>query len=166
MTTIILAIARDGAIGHGGDLLWRLSPDLHRFKALTMGHTVIMGRRTWASLPHGALPGRRNIVVTSSPDYPLPGAERASSLAEAMEMTRGEDAFIIGGAMLYNAALDLADRLELTRVNAAYLHADTRMDDPSAAPGWIPVEIAPWQVDDKSGLRYRFETYRREGSTD
>ena len=85
MLTVILAIASDGAIGDRGDLLWHLRDDLRRFKSLTMGHPVIMGRRTWESLPSGPLPGRRNIVVSRNPALEVPGAEKASSLGQALE---------------------------------------------------------------------------------
>lgn len=162
MLTIILAIASDGAIGDRGDLLWHLRDDLRRFKALTTGHPVIMGRRTWESLPKGALPGRRNIVVTRQTDFPAPGAETARSLPEALEMCAGADAFVIGGAMLYAEALPLADALELTRVRAEYPEADTRMPEPADPELWRLAEASEPATDERSGLTYVFETYRRK----
>lgn len=162
MLTVILAIASDGAIGDRGDLLWHLRDDLRRFKALTMGHPVIMGRRTWESLPSGPLPGRRNIVVSRNSSLEVPGAERASSLTQALEMCEGEDPFVIGGAMIYADALPLADKLELTRVQACYPQADTRMPDPAACGRWRLSEASSPARDERSGLTYVYETYLRK----
>ncbi|WP_303037705.1 dihydrofolate reductase, partial [uncultured Duncaniella sp.] len=96
--TIIVAATRDMAIGNRGDLLYHISDDLKRFKSLTMGHPIIMGRKTFESFPKGALPGRRNIVVTRNISYTAPGIETASSVDDAVKMCEGaERAFIIGG---------------------------------------------------------------------
>lgn len=157
MIHIILAQASDGAIGSGGDLLWHLRGDLRRFRDLTIGHTVVMGRKTWESLPKGALPGRRNIVVSSNPTYTAPGAEVAASLEIALDLCRDAETFIIGGAQIYTQALPLASRLHLTRVDATYPQADTRMAPAEA--GWTLIEASPWIVDEPSGLRYRYEEY-------
>ena len=162
MLTVILAIASDGAIGDRGDLLWHLRDDLRRFKSLTMGHPVIMGRRTWESLPSGPLPGRRNIVVSRNPALEVPGAEKASSLGQALEMCEGQDPFVIGGAMIYADALPLADKLELTRVEACYPQADTRMPDPAACGQWRLSEASSPARDERSGLTYVYETYLRK----
>ena len=97
MINIIVAATLDGAIGLRGDMLYYIRPDLQRFKALTTGHTVIMGRKTFESLPKGALPNRRNIVITRQTDFRAPGAELAHSLHEALNMAGGEEIFIIGG---------------------------------------------------------------------
>lgn len=115
---IIVAIDRRGAIGIGGDLVYRFKEDLRHFKTATMGSTVVMGRRTWQSLP-GALPGRRNIVVSATEGFSTEGAEVAKSLEEALAMAADGpgDTYIIGGAMLYEAALPLADRLVLTEID-------------------------------------------------
>lgn len=121
---IVVAIDRKGAIGRRGDLLAHLSDDLRRFKALTTGHTVIMGRKTFESLPKGALPNRRNIVVTRNADYNPAGAETARSLEVALAMAT-DDAFVIGGGEIYRLALPLADTLYLTVIDAGYDDADT-----------------------------------------
>ena len=164
---VILAIARDGAIGHDGDLLWHLPADLRHFKQLTMGHPVIMGRRTWESLPKGALPGRRNIVVTRNPAFEAPGAEVAGSEQEALGMCEGAPrVYIIGGARLYESTLPLAGKLLLTRVEAVYPEADTRMPDPSLSPGMELVEASGQLSDERSGLSFRFETYVRKVNED
>ena len=114
MITLVVAAARNGVIGKDGAIPWRLSDDLKRFKALTMGHTVVMGRKTWDSLPpkHRPLPGRRNIVVTRDAGWQAEGAERAT-LEQALA---AGDVFVIGGAEIYHAAMPLADRIELTEV--------------------------------------------------
>jgi dihydrofolate reductase len=117
---VVAALASNGVIGARGGLPWRLPGDLKRFKALTMGHPVIMGRRTWASIGR-ALPGRRNIVVTRQTEFAAPGAEVAASLEDAIALCGGAAlAFVIGGAELYAAALPIADALELTEIDAAF----------------------------------------------
>ena len=110
--TIIVAATRDMAIGNRGDLLYHISDDLKRFKSLTMGHPIIMGRKTFESFPKGALPGRRNIVVTRNASYNAPGIEIATSLDEAINMTAASDeAMIIGGGEIYRQAMPHASAL-------------------------------------------------------
>ncbi len=110
MINIIVAATLDGAIGLRGDMLYYIRPDLQRFKALTTGHTVIMGRKTFESLPKGALPNRRNIVITRQTDFRAPGAELAHSLQEALNMAGGEEIFIIGGESIYHEPWQHDDR--------------------------------------------------------
>lgn len=121
---LIVAIDRRGGIGRHGDLLYHISADLRRFKALTSGHTVIMGRKTFESLPKGALPNRRNLVVSRNASYKAPGAETFITLESALASAEGE-AFVIGGAQIYRSALPLADELLLTIVDAQADDADT-----------------------------------------
>lgn len=124
MITIICALAENYAIGNKNDLLFHLRADLQRFKALTTGHTVIMGRRTFESLPKGALPNRRNIVLSSS-QHEWPNTEVFASLHDALAAcTYDEEVFIIGGASVYKAAIPIADRLCLTHVHAVPEAAD------------------------------------------
>ena len=116
MITLVVAAARNGVIGKDGAIPWRLPDDLKRFKALTLGHTVVMGRKTWDSLPdkNRPLPERRNVVVTRDAAWAAPGAQRATlekALAEEGEI------FVIGGAEIYRAALSRARRFELTEVH-------------------------------------------------
>ncbi len=127
MIHIIVAIDRKGAIGKNGDLLFHLRDDLRRFKAITMGNTLVMGRKTFDSLPGGALPGRRNIVITRSEDFSAPGVETAKSPDEALAMAAAGpgDTFIIGGGQIYAATLPLADVLDLTVVDREAPEADT-----------------------------------------
>ena len=117
--SLIVAVARNGVIGRDGGLPWRLSSDLKRFKAITMGKPVIMGRKTWESLPIKPLPGRRNIVVTRQRDFRADGAEVAPNPASALEIARRqspEEVYIIGGGELFRHFLPMANRLYLTEV--------------------------------------------------
>ena len=126
--SLIAAVARDGVIGHGNQLLWRLPEDQRYFRRVTQGHPVIMGRRTWDSLPERVrpLPGRRNIVVTRQPGWAAPGAEACPSPEVAFALVADSaQAFVIGGADLYAAALPLADELLLTEIDHDF-SGDTR----------------------------------------
>ncbi len=117
---LVAAVASNGIIGANGRLPWSLPEDLKHFKRLTLGHPVIMGRRTWESL-HGALPGRDNIVVTTTPGYEAPGAAVANSLEGALALCLGEPvAFVIGGTRLFAESLPIADGLVLTEIDKAY----------------------------------------------
>jgi len=131
MITLIAAVARNGVIGSNNALPWHLPEDMKHFRQLTTGHVVIMGRKTWESLPERfrPLPGRTNIVVTRNAAYAAPGAIAVTSLADARKVGvtvgnplsgTGGTAFIIGGAELYAHALLIADRLELTEIDAEF----------------------------------------------
>src|SRR3972149_7478103 len=117
--TIIAALASNRIIGRGNRMPWHISDDLKRFKALTLGHPVVMGRKTFESIGK-PLPGRDNIVVTRSQAFAAPGCRVVHSLAEALAAAQGaSEVFVIGGAQIYALALPLADRLQLTEVDAA-----------------------------------------------
>ena len=157
---IIVAIAQNNAIGLENKLLYWLPNDLKRFKALTTGHTIIMGRKTFESLPKGALPNRRNVVL-SRQDITFPGAERYASLQEALNSCKEEEeVYIIGGASVYQEALPLADKLCITLIE----------DTPKAADAFFP-EIRPevWKetsrdahsTDEKHLYPYTFIDYER-----
>ena len=136
MISIIVAIARNGVIGGDNRLLWHISEDLRRFKALTTGHPVVMGRKTWESLGR-PLPGRTNVVLTRQLDFAPEGAVVVHSLEEAVRMfPPQEEVFIIGGGELYAQALPLADRLYITTVEADY-EGDVRF------PEW---DQSQWQL--------------------
>lgn len=134
--TLVVAVAKNGVIGRDGKLPWRLSSDMKRFKAATMGKPVLMGRKTWDSLPRKPLPGRQNLILTRDADFKADGAwvytDLAAMLAAARAMAKAagaEEACAIGGAQLYNAVLPQADRIILTEVNLApegdaHLHLD------------------------------------------
>jgi dihydrofolate reductase len=112
----VVAITRNGVIGLDGGLPWRVSSDLKRFKAITMGKPVIMGRKTWESLPRKPLEGRTNIVVTRNRDYAAEGAIVVNSLSEALATAKGDEACIIGGGELFREAMPIVDRLYLTEI--------------------------------------------------
>ena len=135
--TLVVALATNGVIGRNGDLPWRISADLKRFKALTMGSAMIMGRRTFDSLPR-VLPGRRHIVLTRDRDWSAPGAEVAHSVEEALGMAGDEPVSIIGGAEIFDLFLPHADRLELTEV-LGEIAGDTFMTDPRTTGDWREV---------------------------
>lgn len=157
---MIAATGADGAIGINGDLIWHIPEDLRHFKRTTLGHPVIMGRKTWESLPRRPLPGRRNIVVTRNRDFHADGAEIAHSPIEASEMTRGEEPFVIGGEQLYNAFLPLATRFVLTEIDAVSPEADARIPYPLNPEEWA-LEEATEKFTTPDGLSYRFASYRR-----
>ncbi len=162
MITIIVAIAENGAIGYKGDLIYHLSADLKRFKQLTTGNTVIMGRKTFQSLPKGALPNRRNIVLTRQKDLSFPGAEVYSSLDEALtHCNRDEKTYIIGGAQIYILALQLADELEITLVHDTPAQADTFFPEFGSDGSWHLVNREDHDADDRNPFPYSFLTFRR-----
>ncbi len=117
LLVLVVAVADNGVIGHGGTMPWHISADFRRVKALTMGKPLVMGRKTFDSLP-GILPGRRHIVITRDPAWEAEGAERAASLAEALALANAPEIVIFGGAQIYAEALPLAGRIELTEVHA------------------------------------------------
>lgn len=135
--SLIIAVAEDRAIGDKGNLLWHLSSDLKRFKAITTGHTIIMGRKTYDSLPNGALPNRRNIVISRQLKS-LKDAEVYSDIDEALKATSDEDiVYIIGGGEIYKKTFPRADELHITLVHKSYPEADTRF------PEW---KLTDWNI--------------------
>ncbi len=161
MISIIAAVARNLAIGYQNKLLYWLPNDLKRFKALTTGHTIIMGRRTFESLPKGALPNRRNVVLTRS-QVTFPGAETFPSLQAALaSCTPEEDIYIIGGASVYNEALPMADRLCLTEIDDTPAQADAFFPLFSKAE-WVVAEKEEYDVDEKHAHPYCFVNYVRQ----
>lgn len=156
---IIVARGKDGAIGKNGNLLWNLPGDLKRFKELTLGHPVVMGRKTWDSLPKKPLPGRRNIVITRNQAWHEEGAQKVSSIDEAMEKIGNEDAFIIGGAEIYKAFLPLASRLLLTEVDDAVSDADAFLPfDPTE---WIETQRSE-DFTTPNGIKFRYIDFKRK----
>jgi dihydrofolate reductase len=161
--TLIAAVARDGVIGLNNTLPWRLPEDFRRFKALTLGHPVVMGRKTWDSLGR-PLPGRENIVITRDPARILPGASAVASLAQAIELAAqsaagADEIFVIGGAEIYRLALPLAQRLQLTEIDANF-----------AGDAHFPtIDRTLWHETTRethhadAGFDYAFATYCRMG---
>lgn len=126
MISIIVAMSPNHAIGYKDRLPWHIPEDLANFKRLTMGHTIIMGRHTYESLPHGALPGRRNIVLSRRQNFAPPHCEVYNSLEEALShCSKDEETFIIGGAEVYRKAMPIADKLYITLVDDNPENADT-----------------------------------------
>ena len=160
MISLIVAVAENGVIGDRNALLWHISEDLRHFKAVTTGHPVVMGRKTWESLPprFRPLPGRRNIVISRQADFAAPGAELAASLEAALQLAaQAETAFIIGGEQIYRQGMNVADRLEITEVDLS-----------PEGDAWFPdIDPANWQEVQKntppgqSGTGFSFTTYRR-----
>ena len=155
---LIWAQSTSGVIGRDGTIPWRLPEDLARFKELTIGHTVVMGRRTWESLPRSVrpLPGRRNVVITRDPDYRADGADVVTSIEAALAEPQ---TWVIGGSEIYHLALPAATRCEVTEVEI-----DLRLEDDDAlAPvldeSWVGTS-GDWH-DSTSGLRYRFHNFLR-----
>ena len=157
---MIAAIAADRAIGNGNKLIYWLPDDLKRFKQLTTGHTIIMGSNTFRSLPKGALPNRRNIVL-SRKKITFPGAEVFPSLEEALKSCTNEEiVYIIGGAQLYSYALPFADELYLTEVNNTPEAADVffpKWKD----KGWHEIEREEHYKDEKHAFDFTFTTYTK-----
>ncbi|MGD9953377.1 MAG: dihydrofolate reductase [Burkholderiales bacterium] len=154
---LVAAVAANGVIGSEGRLPWHLPEDLRHFKQLTLGHPVVMGRKTWESLGR-ALPGRENIVVTRSPGYEAADAHVAASLEAALALCAGQSVvFVIGGAELYAAALPLADGLVLTEIHRDY-PGDVRFPDFDRA-AWRETQRKAQANTD--GPRFDFVLYER-----
>ncbi len=161
MISIIAAVDRRMAIGYRNKLLFWLPNDLKRFKTLTTGHTIVMGRKTFESLPKGALPNRRNIVLSSNANAACPGAEVFTSLEEALRHCSGdEEVYIIGGESVYRQALPLADRLCLTEIDAEAPQADAYF--PQLLPEvWHEKNRDVHPADEKHPCSYAFVDYVR-----
>jgi dihydrofolate reductase len=155
---LIWAQSTSGVIGRDNAIPWRLPEDLGRFKELTMGHTVVMGRLTWESLPAKVrpLPGRRNVVVTRQAGYVADGATVVDGLDEALT---GDENWVIGGAQIYALALPVATRCEVTEVEIDLPREDGDAVAPVLDEAWVGTD-GEWRVS-ASGLRYRFTTYVR-----
>lgn len=158
--TLVAAVAKDGAIGRDNALLWRLPEDMARFKALTMGKPVVMGRKTWDSIParFRPLPGRRNLVVSRSVNQ-LPGAEVFASLDAALAACRdAPETCVIGGGEIYALALPRADKLALTEVDVVFPAADRHF------PAWPRdqfVEAHRETHTGANGMRFDFVDYQK-----
>ncbi len=156
--TLVVARSLNGVIGREGKLPWHLPADLKRFKAITMGTAMVMGRRTFESLP-GLLPGRRHIVLTRDRDWKAEGAEIAHSVDDAIALAGGVPISVIGGADVFALALPVADRIELTEV-LADIPGDTVMPDPREAADWKETEVAVHAAQD-GRPSFRFVTLDR-----
>lgn len=159
--SIVVAVTSDGAIGNQGNLLYHISEDLKNFKRTTMGHPIIMGRKTFESLPSGPLPGRRNIVISRNPGFRPDGVDVYTSLTSALASLDPEtEAMVIGGGQLYRLAMPLVSKMYLTEIEAVAPEADTFFPaiDPTE---WRNEEVGEWQTDTRCDVRYRFATLVR-----
>jgi len=157
---LIYARARNGVIGNQGAMPWHLPEDLTHFKRQTQGHTVIMGRKTWESLPAAfrPLPGRRNIVITRQANWQAQGAEVAHSLEQAIQQCAQEEtAWVIGGADIYRQALPLAQKIVITEIDADF-SGDAFA--PELGGEWQVAQVEPKQIS-QTGLPFRFMVYAR-----
>lgn len=156
----IVAIDENGAIGRQGDLLCHLPADMKHFKEVTMGHSIVMGRKTFESFPRRPLPGRQNIVITRNAGWQYPGVTVVHSLEDAIAAAETDTIFIIGGAQVYEQSLPLVDVLHLTRIHARWASADAffpaiDMDD------WQEVSREHHESDHKNAYEFDFITLKR-----
>jgi dihydrofolate reductase len=159
---IIAAVDLQGAIGYRQQLLTHLPDDLKYFKKMTFGYTIIMGRKTFQSLPGGALPARNNIVISSQTDLHCPDCLLYHSWEEALNASAHYDkVFVIGGASLYQQALPHAHFLLLTRIDHTFEHADTFFP-PFSLDDWLLIQHIPHPADINHPFSFSFLTYRRE----
>lgn len=160
--SLICALAENRAIGHKQELLWRLPNDMKRFKQLTTGHVVVMGRKTFESIPGGALPNRRNIVLTSMPEAMGTTCIACSTLQEALECSEADkEVFIIGGYGVYQEAMSVVDKMYLTHVHATFEEADTFFPEVDYSQ-WEIVKCEDFPADEKHPYSYAFVEYQRK----
>ena len=158
---LIAAVDRNWAIGKGGDQLCYIPADLKRFRALTTGHPVILGRKTLATFPGGRpLKGRRNLILSRDPSFAPEGAEVFRDLDSLLDAAPA-DSFVIGGASVYTALLDACHTAYITKIHAAWPEADAFFPDLDRDPAWEAVEESEPQED--GGFSFRYVTYRRRG---
>ncbi len=156
----IVAVDENGAIGRQGDLLCHLPADMRHFKEMTMGHSIVMGRKTFESFPRRPLPGRQNLVITRSAGWQYPGVIVAHSLEQAIAMAETDTVFIIGGAQIYEQALPVVDVLHLTLIHARWASADVYF--PALDPNqWQEVEREHHTSDHRNAYEYDFITLKR-----
>jgi dihydrofolate reductase len=160
MTSIIVAVSEDLGIGKDNELLWHISEDLKRFKRLTMGNTVIMGKRTWESLPKRPLPSRKNIVPTDNPEETIEDAVTAYSLQDSLnKCDKDKEIFIIGGGSIYRQFMPIADRLFITHVHrkapADIYFPEIDLDI------WEVTEKEEFKTDGDDGIPYTYTIYQR-----
>jgi len=156
----IVAVDENGAIGRQGDLLCHLPADMRHFKEMTMGHSIVMGRKTFESFPRRPLPGRQNLVITRSAGWQYPGVTVAHSLEQAIALAETDTVFIIGGAQIYEQALPVVDVLHITLIHARWASADVYF--PALDPNqWQEVEREHHTSDHRNAYEYDFITLKR-----
>ena len=161
---IIVAIDQQHAIGNKGDQLAYVSGDLKRFRQLTTGHAIVMGRKTFEALPKGALPNRQNIVITRNKNLQLEGCTVVNSVDAALSIAKTQDKiFIIGGGEIYKAFLPQATHIYYTHIHQTFKQSDTYFPCINTAE-WEEIEKTKTLYDEKSGLRYNYQTLKRKDS--
>ena len=160
MISIIVAVSEDRGIGNDNKLLWHISEDMKRFKKLTFGNTVIMGKKTWESLPKRPLPGRKNIVLTDDLQENIDNSVTAYSIEDALSKCEvGEDIFVIGGGSVYSQFLPIADRLYITHVHRT---APADVFFPEIDPEiWEVIEKEEFKTREDDGISYTYVIYER-----
>lgn len=158
--SIIVAIAENNAIGINNNLLCHLPDDLKRFKQITSGHKIIMGKVTYFTLPKRPLPNRTNVVLTNIPGEIIEGCEMAYSIDDVLKICKEEESFIIGGGSVYRQFLPLANRLYLTKIHHTF-EADTYFNEINFDE-WEVITESEIFTDEKSGIKYSFVDYRRK----
>jgi dihydrofolate reductase len=162
MISLIAAIGKNNELGKGNTLLWHMPADMKYFRDTTKGHTVLMGRKTFESLPDGPLPKRRNIIITRDKNYEIEGAEVVHSLEEALNPFKDskEEIFIIGGAEIYKQSMGIADKLYITHINAEDKDADAFF--PEITPlVWNEISHDERKKDEENPFDYTFSVYER-----
>lgn len=161
MISIIVAVSEDWGIGKNNELLWHVSEDLKRFKSLTLGNTIIMGKKTWESLPRRPLPGRKNIVLTDVPDEVFDGSVTAYSVEDALnKCSESEEIFVIGGGSVYRQFMPVTDRLYITHIHKKaeadvyFPVIDLRI--------WEAVKKEEYKASDDNSIAYTYIIYERK----
>jgi len=163
---MIVAVDEQNGIGKDGDQLAYISSDLKRFKELTTGHTILMGRKTFEALPKGALPKRRNIVITRQKDYEAPGAEVVKSIGEAIAICSDDQkVFVIGGGEVYKAFLPEADELYITQIHHTFEGVDVFFPEYKSL-GWKETYREDHLLDEKTGLKFSYVNLKSAGRFD
>lgn len=163
---MIVAVDENNGIGKEGDQLAYISADLKRFKQLTTGHTILMGRKTFEALPKGALPNRRNVVITRQNNYEAPGAEIVKSIGEALALCANDQkVFVIGGGEVYKAFLPETDELYLTEIHHSFTDVDVFFPEYKSL-GWKETHREGPLIDEKTALNYSYINLKRTGKLD
>jgi dihydrofolate reductase len=161
MISIIVAVSEDWGIGKDNELLWHISEDLKRFKKLTSGNAVIMGKKTWESLPRRPLPGRKNIVLTDDPNESIENSVTAYSIDDALDKCGpAEEIFIIGGGSIYRQFMPIADRLFITHVHKK-APADIYFPEIDRSI-WEIIEKEEFKTDESNSIPYTYTVYERK----
>jgi len=164
MVSIIAAIGENGELGKNNRLLWRLPADMKRFKDLTTGHTIIMGRKTFESLPNGALPDRTNVIISKSINCHLKNCEIYDNIYNAIFQHSSEsEIFIIGGSEIYNLSLKIAEKMYITRVHHSFPESDVMFPEISEDE-WVMYDCVEYPADEKHIYSYSFQTFLRKNN--